>query len=426
MRTLVAASAAYAFSLLTGLLVARYAGPSGRGAYNGVQLAVSLFVTLPTGLASALAYETLRRREAFAELLPSFTLLLGVVVLSAWVVAALWSIYAGWSVELITVAVVVPAATLLAVQQNVYVALGWLRALNHQVVGLGFATLLGVTLGLALRHGSAIAALGAWVLTSSGAAIVVVVRIRKLHAQRSTTSLGDGVRRLVRRGSMSSLNGAVGSLNYRVDAVLVAALLGKAAFGVYSVAFGVAEMLLLIARSFTTALSREIGARDPIASARLTAASTRAITIVTACGAAILFIAAPPILHGLLGPSFDGSATPLRILLFGIVALASNGNFGAFFVLHRGRPVAAVTVNITMASCQAGLCAVLLPRLGLDGAALAASCTYLLGTLLNTVLLCRATGLSPLDIWLPRRSDLDLCVSITRSIRHATVAPGRS
>ncbi len=421
-----AASAAYAFSLLTGLVVARYAGPSGRGAYNGVQLAVGLFATIPTGLASALAYETLRRREAFAELLPAFKVLLGGVVVLAWCATALWSIHAGWSVELITVAAVVPAATLLAVQQNVYVALGWLRALNHQVVGLACATLLGVTLGLALRHGSATAALDAWVLTSTGAALVGVVRIRKLNAQRSATSLGDGIRRLLRRGSMSSLNGAVGALNYRVDAVLVAALLGKAAFGVYSVAFGVAEMLLLIARSLTIAVSREIGARDSIAAARLTAASTRAITLATTGAATILFFAMPPLLHGLLGPSFDGSATPLRILVFGIVALATNGNFGAFFILHRGWPAAGVAVNATMAWCQAALCAVLIPRLGLNGAAVASSCSYLSGALLNTVLLGRATGLSPLDIWLPRRSDLDLCVSITRSIRHAIVAPGRS
>ncbi len=405
-RTFLARMIVFALSVATGIAIAKGLGPAGKGVYSGTLMLVSLVMVGPAGIAGAIIYELTKQRRSLADILPASGLLLVALTALSCLGALIFSLFRGWNPVLTIFVAAVPPSVVLAWQGGFYIGLGRLRNLNAQSVGVALATLVAVTLAIFALHGGAIAALVAWLVCLYGAAAVVLWHVLALGRGPSRVPLGASTAGLVRFGGQAAANLFLGQVNYRIDSIILIALLGTAPFGVYSIAVNFGELLFMLTRPITAAVTRDIGIRSPSSSAIITAKVIRICTAMVAAASIVAFVAGPFVIDAVYGTRFAGAAAPLRILLPGIVAFSTAGTFAAFFIMQMGRPLIVSAVNLVMIAIQALMCIAFVPRFGMSGAALASTITYVSGAFMNTWWFCRATGVSPLDVWMVRRDDL--------------------
>ena len=395
---------ATAFGIVSGILIARALGPYGKGAFAASQLFVTIAVTLLSGVGAASTYLLTKRGIRAGALMLPLAILLAAATLAGAVIGIAAMAVSGVSPIVVAAIVVLPTSIAVSWQPAYYSALGKFAALNAQAVMLPLLVLVGVALALTL-HAGLPGVLVAWV-----AATALIAGAFSLHAVRVAGGVQrDSVRSLLREvstfGLQSSGNAMLGLLNYRIDSMLIGAMLGLSAFGIYSVAVNVGEMLFLVSRTVTTVLTRDIGSLDAAASARICARAIRTVTAVLGGVALLAWFVLPPAIGLVYGHRFDSAVLPLRVLLPGIVACSTVGTFCAYFLFQVGRPSIVTWLNALTIGVQAMLCVLLIPRFGMVGAAFASSVTYVVGALYCTHQFCRLGGLAPSELWIPRTSD---------------------
>jgi O-antigen/teichoic acid export membrane protein len=406
MRTFVARLIAVVLSVAIGIITAKWLGPAGKGVYSGTLMLVSLVMIAPAGIGTAITYELTKQRRSLSELMPAIGALLLWICGLAWVGALVWGWLRGWSPVLSIFVAAVPCSVVLAWQGGLYIGIGRIRSLNVQSVLLALATLVAVVVAVILLHGGAIAALAAWVACLYGAAIVVVWHALKLGRGHVRAPLAPTMRGLVRFGGLSSVNLLLGTINYRIDSIILISLLGVASFGIYSIAVNFGELLFMLTRPITAAVTRDIGIRDAMGSAVITAKVIRTCAAIAAAASVLALIFGPWAIDAVYGTRFHDAAAPLRILVPGIVAFSTAGTFAAFFIVQAGRPLIISIINVVMIAVQAAMCFAFVPRFGMSGAALASTITYVAGALMNTAWFCRITHLRFWDVWIVRPTDV--------------------
>jgi O-antigen/teichoic acid export membrane protein len=358
------------------------------------------------GAGASITYLLTRKREPLAALLPALGALLLIVTVLAWLGFALWSLLYDITTPIIVIAVVVPAVVVLSWQQSLYVAVGRLRNLNRQLVGLAAGTCAAIGVAVGFVGGDSGLALAVWAACLYVAAAVVVCQALRFKGGRARASPAQTLGTVVRYGSQSALNTVLGVLSYRIDALVLLAVLGTATFGVYSVAVMISELLLTISRPVTLAVVREIGVQALPESSAIAAKVMRICVAAVSVAAVVMFGVGPPLIEAVYGSQFQSATTVLRILLPGVVFYATASTFASFFLFQLGRPTIVTSINITMIAFQTMASLILVPKLGASGAAVACTTTYALGAALNTWRFCRATGLRIVDVWIIRPSDI--------------------
>jgi O-antigen/teichoic acid export membrane protein len=132
----------------------------------------------------------------------------------------------------------------------------------------------------------------------------------------------------------------------------------------------------------------------------------RNVLLLSTLGGLGLFIGAPWLMSFLYGGEFAGAATALRFLLPGIVILAASRVL-ANDIAARGRPLVNSYLGIAMLVVNLTFNLILIPRMGINGAALASTISYSTNGLLRLIIYCRLSGNTPLDVILLQKSDLE-------------------
>jgi O-antigen/teichoic acid export membrane protein len=168
----------------------------------------------------------------------------------------------------------------------------------------------------------------------------------------------------------------IGLMNYRVGLFVVERLLGLGAAGVYSIAVVVAELLWFVSSSLTQAAYGRLGHPER---SRAAATTVRVVQL----GVAALLLAAPVLwalaallLPWLLGTDYAPSVGLIGVLLPGVLLFGGASALSAYFTNHAGLPQVPARVAALSLGINAGLSLVLVPLLGMSGAALAASISY--------------------------------------------------
>lgn len=172
------------------------------------------------------------------------------------------------------------------------------------------------------------------------------------------------------------LTNLVGLLNYRVGLFVVERLLGLSATGVYSIAVVVAELLWFVSGSLTQAVYGRIGTPDRAHAAATTVRVLQLGVAALVIAAPLLWLAAVVLVPRVLGPAYAASLPVLALLLPGVLLFGGAGALSAYFTNHAGAPRVPAQVAALSLLLNASLAAWLVPRLGMGGAALAASLSY--------------------------------------------------
>jgi Na+-driven multidrug efflux pump len=105
----------------------------------------------------------------------------------------------------------------------------------------------------------------------------------------------------------------------------------------------------------------------------------------------------------------------LRVLLLAVMVLSIGSALSNFFTLKLGRP----EVSLLSASCAAAMCVgvswVLVPRVGMIGAATATALAYLVGQAVQVVFFIKTSQLSLAGLFLPTRDDVRSVVAMAKA-----------
>jgi O-antigen/teichoic acid export membrane protein len=209
---------------------------------------------------------------------------------------------------------------------------------------------------------------------------------------------------MVRYGSMAYLARLLQFLNYRVDYWIVQHFRDDEALGLYSLASSLAMMLWMLPRAAASVLLPATAAGDVGATAVHAARMAR---VSVGVGAALM-VPLVPFAHwwiGLLfGEDFTKSATPFVILLTGCIPfIASIVLASSLAGINR--------LDVNLRASGTGLIAtiildiLLIPKWGLEGAAVASATSYLVTTGIVVVSFSRMYGIPIRAYLIPTRSD---------------------
>ncbi len=416
------------FSLGSAIITARALDADGRGQFSlALLLASTLFMFTEFGLGSAGTRLMATGRWSRSEIIASHAFALAVraivtgLIGLALVLLARDAIFPGVPVE--------------------YLLLGLLQILPLIVAGSILPLLLGLGLAktynriLVLSSLLSVGSLGVgWgligldvstaLLLNLGAGIIISVVIWRKTSQAAGGLARPNFRYLAeayRFGMGMYVSSVLSFANTRLIWLLINSFVGVAGVGLYTIAQTATERIYLLAASLGTILFPRV-AEDPESnSARITPIVFR-IVLITGAGLSIgLALVADWLVRFLFSDSFAESITIIRLLL---VAVVLSGGWIILSQDLNGRGYSGVTaiVNGAVTVLGLGLALVLLPRLGLQGAAwsaiVAAGMSLLAGVWLFGRYHRRASQVAP-SLFVPSARERQFAARLLRGSVYA-------
>ncbi|MBX7234263.1 MAG: oligosaccharide flippase family protein [Caldilineales bacterium] len=371
-------------SLLNTAIIARRLGPAGKGTIALALLVpamLALFFGL--GVSASNVFFAGSRRLSVAELAGhslSFALLGTVGAgITAWVLAAngwLGQLLPGVPVWLVALAMLsLPAALLNGFFGAILQGLQQIITANAVALGQGasgllLTVLLVVGLGWGVE-GAVLAAVGATLV----GLVVLVVLVQREGGRLRPRWQRQTVRAILNFGLRGYVGNVLQFFNYRLDAFIVNAFLGAAPVGIYGAAVSLAELLWYLPNAVGFAIFPKSAASTAAEMNRFTPRVFRLTLALTAAGAVALALTGGLLVRLVFGPAFAAAQAPLLVLLPGVVLLGgskvlTNEMAGRGYV-HYNSLNAGLALALTIS-----LDLLLIPRLGVTGAALASTLAY--------------------------------------------------
>lgn len=314
---------------------------------------------------------------------------------------------------------VVPLSLLTTYFQSIL--LGQNRIRDYNLVSLAQAStylVLVLVLLLALK-GGIFGAIFAWTsayLVTAIFSILLVYKSTDIRFSFHPAVFKDSIK----FGFQAYLGNAIQFLNYRLDMFLIAFLTNLTLVGYYSISVAMAEALWY----FPGAVGTIIFARTPLLSAEDANASTpricRNTLFLTILAALVMFVLGKPIIAVVYGSAFLPALIPLWLLLPGIVALSIDMVLGNE-ITGRGKPIVGTIVAAVSLAVNIPLCIILIPKLGITGAALASSVAYVVDAIVVTIIFLKMSKNSWVDTLVIKREDFSIYTNVLSSIRSFVV-----
>jgi O-antigen/teichoic acid export membrane protein len=385
-------------AMLLVVLQGRFLQPEGRGAYVLAVLSVTIVTRLLGQLGIAV---TNRLQEPGADVRSlvqralAIGLLLGLTGIAAVV---------GWGAATGELEVDVALAASLALVPNVVwqtlsgvlMGLGRIRLWNYVQLATPILTLVGILVFVVWLDGEVVAALLAWALANALTATFALASARELWLPLAPPRIGDRAGRTIVR--LALVMGAVQIVNlvgYRVELFVLRHFRDLADVGVYSIAMQTVESMWLIAAAMATAVTAPAVQSGETEVRRLIGRTAVKALLFTSGAAAVVVAAAPFAIPLILGDAFEDAALPLALLMPGVVAYAPVTVLVVYLSVRRGRPRLSLAVSVVSGITTLGLGLLLIPELGVNGAAIASSLGYAVGAALAWAFFARLTRMPP-------------------------------
>jgi O-antigen/teichoic acid export membrane protein len=384
-------------ALLVQACYARLLGPAGRGQIS-LCLMVTAFGVLVGGLGGdyALTIWTAESREKSAEWLPAIS---WTAILGSFLASCLWFlVYWKWSPSFlkgmtspmaVVVLVSIPLSILFTYMMAILTGLEWFRlrsglALSNQIAGL-----LGIALLVSLFGAKPEIALVGYQLGLLACALVTAGFLRDFL--RSARGMRVSTRRVYSVLNLG-LRGQLGNLatffNYRLDVFIVNYFFDTTQVGLYAVGVLVAEGLWQIPHAAALALFPRTARTVNQGAAQFTCLVIRQVLLVACVSGATMALLSPWIIPLVFGARFAPSVPVIWWILPGTIALSVSKVICADLA-GRGRPEFSSICAFLSLAVTISLDLLLIPRMGINGAALASTVAYSVQTVLLAIFLKR-------------------------------------
>ncbi len=398
--------------LFTGVLAARLLGPTGRGELAAIQMWPSFIATMAMlGLPEALVYFCAREPDRAGRYLGS-AVTLALVSSLPFTTAGYFLVpvlLAAQPAEVVAVSrwyfLLVPLFALVGLPYHPlrgrqdFVRWNALRLLPS--LGWVLVLVLAWTLGLAKPRWLA----GAYLVMLATLFLPVMSVVR----DRIPGPYRPGVREwvcLVQFGLPSFASGLPQMLNYRLDQMVIAAFLPASALGLYVVATSWGNIAApLLSAIGSVVFPRVAGEREGLKRAHVLGQAIRVTVLVSLMVGTCLLLVTPCGLPWLFGAKFREAVSAALILVmagsvWGLNQVMEEGLRGL------GRPTAVLWAESTGLGVTAFFLWLLLPRLGLVGAALASLVGYVAVCIVSVAWTIKMASVSLRTLLIPARSDV--------------------
>jgi O-antigen/teichoic acid export membrane protein len=387
-----------ALGLLTGIVTARWLGPSGKGEFALVTVVMGLVVAFgQVGLSPAVVYFT--KRVPPRELTANALTLSAMLSLVTFVVGGA-AIYFGVSRALSLSESLLAVALLGLPPLFLRNAAASLIQGRYDLARFNLLRILDPLLFLPLVVAAFFfpdrvqAAVVAWTAAQAlSAAVAVVVAVKGTGVtRRDWAPRWQRWKDLLGFGARTHVGNMLKFFQYRFDVVIIGALLDKRQVGLYVVGLSLAEVPLRIPDAVGLVLFPKVAAlRADHRKEEMTPLVVRHTLFLTLVSSALLFALTPVLLTALFGRQFEDARVATWLLLPGGVAL-SLWKILAQDLIARGRPnTYSVSALCSLVTMVVG-CIVLVPWLGLAGGGIASSLAYLTAAGAIWVAYRRSTG----------------------------------
>jgi O-antigen/teichoic acid export membrane protein len=195
-------------------------------------------------------------------------------------------------------------------------------------------------------------------------------------------------------------------INYRADMFIISMFLTPAAVGLYGVAVSIAEKLWIVSQAISSVLYPVISSSNNDENKnRLTSVISRIVLFVSIIGGIVFYFLSNLIFNLLFGAEFSESSTILKMLLPGII-LFSVDRILSNDLAGRGKPELNMYTSIFTVVSNIILNIVLIPKMGIAGAAYSTSITYSLSSIIKMILFKRSTGVSYSKLLFIQKEDI--------------------
>ena len=371
-------------ALLLVVIQSRFLAPEGRGSFILVVLSVTVLSRLLGQLGVAVTNRLQHGQEEVRTLLHralALGVLLGGAGMAAIVAWGSLSDTIGTELAFVAALGLIPNVCW-QTTSGVLLGLARIRVWNYIQASPPLLTLVGLLVLVVALDGGVTAAVAAWSAAHVLTAAFALAANRDLWLPLRLPAVFDRHGLLLAR--LALVMGAVQVVNlvsYRVELFILEYYDGLAEVGIYSIAMQAAEALWLIAAAVATAVTAPAVHETEGRAAQLVwRAAARALAY-TAGAAVVVGLAAPFLIPLLFGEAFDAAATPLALLLPGVVAYAPVTVLVVYISIRRGRPRLSLAVSVGAMLVTLAAAVLMIPRFGGEGAAVASTIGYGAGAL---------------------------------------------
>ncbi len=372
----------FATNLVTGVVVARMLGPTVLGLWIILQMILAYaegFGRLQWDEASI--YLLGRRKYDISEVV--FTLNAAALIMSSLIIGVVL-----WQFELIyhllfaksaldvrlymsVILLQVPLQFLNVNYTYLHIFREDVRTYNGMVILRSLlSSLLGITLLVVFKLGLMA------VVASSILSVFVSLAygVLKFGATKGPARLFNAslIQDLLRYGSVLYVTSVLSQLNAYVTRLIVVFLLAPAQVAYFAMAQNQGQLLNKVPDALNALLYTRISKTvSPAESSELTARAFRIVLLILAAAGAVAFFVIYPVVWVLYGESFLAMVVPLRILLPGLVLSGSTSVLNQYFT-GVGRADIRAKIALIPLLIQVPVAFILIPTMGLAGAAIAA------------------------------------------------------
>ena len=362
------------------ILIARLLGPDGRGQY-AVAIAISAIgaQVLSLGLQSANTYFVAQDRSLL-ERLTSNSLALGAAVSVFGAVAfGVFSLVPAASplpLGLTALAIATVPPTLLTLNlRYLLLGIGEVRPFNLIDLVAGVSGVV-MTLALALSGAATPASLLAVAIAVGAIGVLIAARGLRPHVGPIPRPSAELLRRCGAYGFRIYLTTGFGLLVLKSDLLVVQFELGSESSGLYSVASSIADLLWILPSVVGAILFPRLTAMADLPQRwRLTLRTTGYTLAAFVPILALTAVVAPIAIRIMFGSDFEPAASSLRILCAAVLFYGTTSVFSQFLAA-RGLPWIVVAIWGTGFALNLVLNLILVPPMGIDGAAVASLIAY--------------------------------------------------
>lgn len=279
---------------------------------------------------------------------------------------------------------------------------------------LAYFVLLVILVGF--KGGKVKGAIAAWSLTlliSSAAALVLLGLMVGRPAARLDFPL---MKKLLTFGLKSHWGMTMEFLNYRADFFMVGLLANPASVGLYSAAVNTAEVSWKFPDAVKVIFMPAVARKSPVQAGEFIPKICRVLFFSVTVLCVPFALGRKPLILFFFGKAFLPAERAFLILLPGFVAFVV-WKILAYGLMVQGHPQkyswTAALAFLTMIALDVAL----IPRIGIEGAALASTVAYLLATGAVAVLYRRANPCSWRDLLIPRREDFIVVLDYLKGLK---------
>lgn len=207
---------------------------------------------------------------------------------------------------------------------------------------------------------------------------------------------------------------SVNTLHFRINQFLIEGMLGPTALGYFALAVRIAEMLWLLDYVVVTASLYRVTSEDLATAVLVTQRSLKLVAVLVIVPSLAIFALAPFFVPLFFGKAFEPAVLPLWYLLPGIIAWSLSRSLSPFISYQCGKPwyntaAAGFAFIVNLAANF-----ILIPKLGIVGAAIASTVSYTVNLLIIGLIFFRLAHARVIDTILPTGGEISLVAGFVR------------